>query len=89
MILFRGKEASSRSFVKAVSWRALGSIDTFVLSYLFTQSGKAAGAIASTEVVTKILLYFAHERVWAQIGWGLAPKAPATDSIGEDLEGRL
>ena len=82
MLLFRGKESSARSLVKAVSWRTLGSIDTFILSYIFTKDVKAAGAIASTEVITKIALYFVHERVWAQIGWGL-PR-PTSTPVGSE-----
>ena len=70
MLLFRGHEQHSRSLVKAVSWRALGSIDTFVLSWLFTSNVKAAGAIATTEVLTKIFLYYFHERIWSAIRWG-------------------
>ena len=70
MFLLRGHEGHSRSLVKAVSWRALGSIDTFLLSWLFTSSAKAAGAIASTEVLTKIFLYYFHERIWSSIRWG-------------------
>ena len=79
MLLFRGHETHSRSFVKAASWRLLGSIDTFLLSWLFSGNAKVAGAIAGTEVVTKILLYYFHERVWSSIGWGLArkPEDPA------------
>ena len=72
MFLLNGRETHSRSFVKGVSWRALGSIDTFLLSWLFTSNAKAAGAIAGTEVITKVLLYYFHERVWASIGWGAA-----------------
>jgi uncharacterized membrane protein len=71
MFLFKGREAHSRSFAKAVSWRVLGSIDTFVLSWFFTSSVKAAGAIASTEVLTKMVLYYFHERAWSAIGWGM------------------
>ena len=70
MFLFRGRESHPRSFVKAVSWRALGSIDTFVLSLLWTSSAKTAVSIAGTEVVTKILLYYFHERLWAVVPWG-------------------
>ena len=44
MFLFRGVESHPRSFVKAVSWRAVGSVDTFVLSFLFSGSAKTAGA---------------------------------------------
>jgi len=79
MLLFKGREQHSRSFAKAVSWRAMGSIDTFLVSWFFTGSPKSAGAIASTEVVTKILLYYFHERVWSSIGWGAnrSPDDPA------------
>lgn len=81
MFLFRGHETHSRSFLKAASWRAVGSIDTFVLSWFFTSDAKAAGAIALTEVVTKIGLYYFHERIWSSIRWGAArtPDDPAAE----------
>lgn len=70
MLLFRGSESHPRSLVKAISWRALGSIDTFVLGMLFTGNAKLAGSIAGTEVVTKILLFYGHERLWSVVPWG-------------------
>lgn len=82
MILFRGREAHSRSFAKAVSWRVLGSLDTFVLSWFFTGSPKAAGAIAITEVLTKMVLYYFHERAWANVAWGFA-KSGKESQAGE------
>jgi uncharacterized membrane protein len=77
MILFNGREAHSRSLVKAISWRTIGSIDTFVLGWLFTGSVGAAGAIASTEVLTKMFLYYGHERIWGAIPWGISQSAGA------------
>jgi uncharacterized membrane protein len=71
VLLFRGHERHARSLVKGISWRVLGSIDTFIISWLFTSNVKAAGAIASTEVITKVLLYYFHERVWSSIDWGV------------------
>lgn len=71
MFLFSGREKHSRSLVKAISWRVLGSIDTFLLSWFFTGSPAAAGAIASTEVLTKMVLYYMHERAWSSVGWGM------------------
>lgn len=82
MFLFRGIESHPRSFAKAVSWRALGSIDTFVLGLIFSGSMKTAGAIAGTEVVTKIVLFYGHERLWALVRWGHRPH-PAPDQSGE------
>jgi uncharacterized membrane protein len=64
------KDAHYRSLAKAVSWRLTGSIDTFVLSLLITGSIRIAGSISAVEVVTKILLFYCHERIWATIAWG-------------------
>lgn len=86
MFLFRGKETHPRSLVKAVSWRTLGSIDTFILGLIFTSSLKAAGSIAGTEVITKILLYYFHERAWANVRWGTkAEVAPEQGVRGEGI----
>ncbi len=76
MLLFRGKESHSRSLSKAISWRVLGSIDTFLLSLLFTSDAKAAGAIAGSEVITKMVLYYLHERAWSRFSWGFHAKGP-------------
>ncbi|MYZ48989.1 DUF2061 domain-containing protein [Rhizobiales bacterium L72] len=67
--------------MKAVSWRITGSVDTFVLSWLITGNLVFAGSIASTEIVTKIVLYYLHERAWAFVPWGrrTAPAAVAAD----------
>lgn len=59
-----------RSLVKAVSWRVVGSADTFLLSLIFTGSGKYAISIATTEALTKIALYYVHERAWRRVKWG-------------------
>ena len=92
MFLFSGREAHSRSLVKALSWRILGSIDTFLLSWFFTSSVGAAGAIATTEVLTKMVLYYFHERAWSAVSWGTnntggAPQpAMARSSSGDSSE---
>ena len=76
-MLFRAPESHSRSFIKAISWRLLGSIDTFIISFVVTRSFVFAGSIASVETVTKIILFYGHERVWALVPWGRADKLPA------------
>ena len=81
MFLFHGKESHPRSLVKAISWRALGSLDTFLLGLLFTSSAKAAGAIAGTEIITKIGLYYLHERAWASSSWGLGKQDAADEAV--------
>ena len=71
--------ARLRSLVKAVCWRLVGSIDTFILSLILTGNGKYAVSIASVEALTKIALYYGHERAWRRIRWGRldAPAASA------------
>ena len=66
----RGSEGHSRSLVKAVTWRVTASLDTFVISFILTGRLVLAGSIAGTELLTKILLYYFHERIWALIPWG-------------------
>jgi uncharacterized membrane protein len=63
-------ETHGRSIAKAVSWRITGSIDTFALSWFITGNVVSASSIASAEVVTKIVLYYFHERAWALLPFG-------------------
>ena len=86
MFLFRGVESHPRSFVKAVSWRVLGSIDTFILGMIFTGgSARIAGAIAGTEVITKIVLFYFHERLWSLVRWGHRIDAPQPEKPAEGV----
>jgi uncharacterized membrane protein len=63
-------ETHRRSIAKALSWRATGTIDTMVLSWLVTGSIPMAATIGIAEVVTKSLLYYLHERAWLRVPWG-------------------
>ena len=53
-----------RHIAKTVSWRIVGTIDTIVLSGFITGSWKTGLAIGGVEVITKMVLYFFHERAW-------------------------
>ena len=66
----RRTETHARSLAKAISWRATGSLDTFVVAFVITRSPKIAVSVALTEVITKILIYYFHERAWALVPWG-------------------
>lgn len=59
-----GKDSNIKSFLKSVSWRVVGTIDTIVISYFVTGELVMAVSIGSIEVVTKIALYYLHERAW-------------------------
>jgi uncharacterized membrane protein len=74
--------ARSRSLVKAVSWRFVGSLDTLILSFIvplilgvdMKRSAQVAFSIMAIETLTKIALFYMHERVWARVTWGRADK---------------
>jgi len=63
-------DTAVRSLAKAVSWRVTGTVDTFLISWIITGQVLVAGGIALTEIVTKVFLFWLHERVWNRIGWG-------------------
>jgi len=53
-----------RHIAKTISWRIIGTLDTFILSWIITSSWKTGLAIGGVEIITKMLLYFFHERLW-------------------------
>jgi uncharacterized membrane protein len=57
-----------QSALKAVTWRVVASLDTFIISYLITGSMVFASSIVGVEVVSKMVVYYLHERAWAR-GW--------------------
>ena len=64
------KSKARRSLAKTLSWRILATSDTFLISWLITGTVSMAGAIAGIEVITKMFLYYGHERVWNNINTG-------------------
>ena len=53
-----------RHLAKTISWRVIGTIDSIVLSGIITGSWITGLTIGGVEVVTKMILYFFHERAW-------------------------
>ena len=66
------KEKHVRSLFKTISWRTVATLDTFIISWFITGDVALAGGIASLEVITKIALYYLHERAWVKVKWGIA-----------------
>lgn len=69
-------ERRMRSLIKSVSWRVTGSIDTVLVAFFctgtfLTGSFKISAAIGLAELVTKVTLYYLHERIWAALPFGL------------------
>ncbi len=61
-----------RHLLKTITWRIVGTIDTMLLGWLVTGDIKLGMAIGGFEVITKMALYFFHERIWYKyIKYGL------------------
>jgi uncharacterized membrane protein len=56
-----------KSLMKSISWRIVGTIDTMIISYMITGKITVALSIGSVEVLSKTILYYFHERLWAHI----------------------
>ena len=54
----------SKSIMKTLAWRVVASTDTLIFAWVLTGDFKIAGSIMSIEIVTKMFLYYAHERAW-------------------------
>lgn len=53
-----------RHILKTITWRIVGTLDTMILSWIITGSLKIGMAIGGVEIITKMVLYYLHERAW-------------------------
>src|SRR5689334_9829189 len=84
-----GAESHVRSALKAISYRTAGTLLTTTISLVMTGSAKTAMLLGCAEVTTKVLLYWAHERLWGRIRWGRRLGPVAIDNAGvppQDIE---
>ena len=64
-------EKPYRSVAKTISWRTVGTLDTIIISYFITGNLVMAASIGSIEVITKMILYYFHERAWNRLKFGI------------------
>ena len=69
------RETHVRTVTKTATWRAIASIDTFLLALIFTRNVGTALSIGGVEIFTKLLLYFVHERIWVRIPFGIEQRS--------------
>lgn len=68
-----------RHFAKTVTWRIVGTIDTMIVAWFITGNPMTGLKVGGMEVLTKMILYFAHERVWYRIKFGLPNRELETE----------
>lgn len=72
-VWFRAKvdDSRKRHILKSISWRILGTLDTMTLAWIITGDPYTGLKIGATEVLTKMVLYYLHERAWYRVNFGL------------------
>ena len=63
-----------RHIVKSISWRIIGTVDTFLLSYILTGSISFGLSISGVDFFSKLAFYYFHERFWFLSNIGNANK---------------
>ena len=68
------KESNLRHIIKTFSWRIIGTIDTILLGWIFTGNPYIGVKIGLAEIITKMFLYYFHEKLWYNVNFGLNKK---------------
>lgn len=63
-------EKPIRSFAKAVSWRIVATLTTIILVFIFSKNLELGTIVGITELVSKTVIYYIHERVWNLLNFG-------------------
>ena len=64
------KVTKKRSLLKTISWRTIASLDTFLITWCVTGNPTAGLTVSGLEILTKMVLYYFHERTWLQSKFG-------------------
>jgi uncharacterized membrane protein len=59
-----------RTISKSITWRALITINNFMIPFITTGSWQAALAFLTIATFLNIIVYYTHERAWNLIKWG-------------------
>lgn len=63
-------ESRFRSVLKALSYRAIGTLATFAITFAVTGEFVTAAAVGGVEPVVKLIVYYLHERAWQSVPHG-------------------
>ena len=63
-------ESHSRSIIKALSWRVIATVVTFLVAWLITGTLNVAVKIGFLDTLIKLAAYYLHERAWIRLNFG-------------------
>lgn len=64
-----------RHIAKTITWRIVGTVDTMLLGWLVSGDIKIGLSVGGLELITKMGLYYIHERVWYKSNFGLVNRS--------------
>ena len=62
--------SKTRSILKTISWRVVGTLDTIALGWFITGDPAVGLKVGGLELITKFILYYIHERLWIKNKYG-------------------
>ena len=62
--------SKTRSILKTISWRIVGTLDTIALGWIITGDPTVGLKVRGLELITKFILYYIHERLWIKNKYG-------------------
>lgn len=66
------KVSKTRTFVKSISWRIIGTGLTSLLFYIFTDSAlNILVQFGIVDTVLKFITFYGHEIFWNRVEWGM------------------
>jgi len=64
-------ESRKRHIAKTITWRFIGTLDTMIIAWVISGNPLTGLKIGFAEVLTKMIIYYLHERVWYKSDYGL------------------
>lgn len=61
-------QSRRRHLAKTITWRLIGTVDTVLIGWVVTGDAWIGVQVGGLEMVTKMILYYFHERAWFRYG---------------------
>ena len=79
-------DTKTRSWTKSIVWRVIGIVILGLITYFITNSWKEMTVITILFHSIRLVLYYAHERLWERISWGKIKHPLAGFPVNKEIE---
>ncbi len=70
--IFDTNTSRIRHILKTITWRFIGTLDTMIMGWIISGNSIIGLKIGGLELLTKMLLYYFHERIWYRSKFGIS-----------------